>query len=33
VHDKSYAKQTAEKALEYLMDIEKYRGAGRLYIP
>jgi hypothetical protein len=33
VVDKAYARQTAEKALEYLLDIEKYRGVGRLYVP
>jgi hypothetical protein len=31
--DKPYARQTAEKILEYLLDIEKYRGTGRLYVP
>lgn len=31
--DKAYAKQVAVKLLEYLLDIEQYRGAGRLYVP
>ena len=31
--DKAYARQVAVKLLEYLLDIEQYRGAGRLYVP
>lgn len=28
-----YADRVVERLLEYLIDIEKYRGAGRLYFP
>jgi hypothetical protein len=31
--DKTYADLVAERFLEYLLDIEKYRGTGRLYLP
>lgn len=31
--DRSYAEQAAIKLLEYLLDHEKFRGTGRLYIP
>ena|SRR5205807_4660522 len=30
---KQYLARTAEKLLEYLMDIDRHRGAGRLYAP
>jgi hypothetical protein len=30
---KSYAERAAERLLEYLFDIDAYRGTGRLYIP
>jgi hypothetical protein len=30
---KNYASRVAQRLLEYLLDIEKYRGAGRLYLP
>lgn len=33
VRSKSYAYKVAERLLEYLFDIEKYRGTGRLFIP
>ena len=28
-----YAERAAEKLLEYLTEIDKFRGTGRLYIP
>ena len=31
--DASYAEWVADRFLEYLFDIEKYRGTGRLYLP
>jgi hypothetical protein len=31
--DKGYAARVAVKLLEYLHDIENYRGAGRLFVP
>jgi hypothetical protein len=31
--DKAYAELVAEKFLGYLLDIELYRGSGRLYLP
>ena len=31
--DKEYLARTAVKLLEYLMDLERHRGAGRLYVP
>jgi hypothetical protein len=33
LRDKTYAYSVAEQALDYLMNIESYRGAGRLYLP
>lgn len=30
---KSYAERTAERLLEYLIDMEKYCGTGRLFVP
>jgi hypothetical protein len=33
VADRAYAERTADRLLEYLFDIEKYRGTGRLYVP
>jgi hypothetical protein len=30
---KEYAERVAEKLLEKLLDIDTYRGAGRLYVP
>ena len=32
-NEKAYALKTAERLLEYLFDIENYRGTGRLYVP
>jgi len=31
--DRAYAKGVAERALERLLDIENYRGVGRIYLP
>ncbi len=31
--DRRYAEEAAERFLEYLLDIDAYRGAGRLYVP
>jgi len=33
LHSGEYAAQAAERALEFLQDIEHHRGAGRLYVP
>jgi hypothetical protein len=30
---RSYAERAAVRLLDYLMELDKYRGAGRLYIP
>jgi len=32
-HDRLYAEHVAERLLDYLMTIDNYRGAGRLYVP
>lgn len=32
LRDKTYAECTADKLLEYLVEIERYRGTGRLYV-
>ena len=32
-HSSNYAGRVAESLLEYLIDIDKYRGTGRLYLP
>ena len=31
--DKAYASKVADKAIDFLLDIEIYRGSGRLYVP
>ena len=31
--EREYAEQAAEKLLDYLLFIEQYRGAGRLFVP
>ncbi len=31
--DKAFAAATAEKMIQYLLDIERLRGTGRLYLP
>ena len=33
ITSKPYAENTAAKMLEFLMEIENYRGTGRLYLP
>jgi hypothetical protein len=32
-HSREYAHRVVERLLDYLIDIENYRGAGRLYLP
>ncbi len=31
--DSAYAERVADRFLEYLFDLDKYRGTGRLYLP
>ncbi|HEV3004955.1 MAG TPA: hypothetical protein VGX78_10865 [Pirellulales bacterium] len=31
--ESEYAEQTAVRLLEYLMDVDTFRGVGRLYMP
>jgi hypothetical protein len=31
--DRAYAADVAERILEYMLDLENMRGAGRLYVP
>jgi hypothetical protein len=31
--DRAYAERAADRLLIYLLDLEDYRGAGRLYVP
>jgi hypothetical protein len=31
--NRSYAERAAEKLLEYLLELDRFRGTGRLYIP
>ena len=31
--DRTYAHKVAERLMDYLLDLENYRGAGRLYVP
>jgi hypothetical protein len=33
LRDREYARRAAAQLLEYLLDIERLRGAGRLYVP
>ena len=33
LRDQEYADRAADSLLEYLLEIERYRGAGRLYVP
>jgi hypothetical protein len=33
LHSRDYAERVVERLLEYLIDIDKYRGTGRLYLP
>jgi hypothetical protein len=32
-HSRAYAERVVERALDYLMEIDRVRGAGRLYLP
>ncbi len=32
-HSRAYADRVAERFLDYLMNLEHHRGAGRLYLP
>jgi len=32
-HSREYAERVATRALEYLMEIDRVRGTGRLYLP
>jgi len=32
-HERDYAEQVAVRLLEYLMDIESFRGTGRVFLP
>jgi hypothetical protein len=33
LHSGAYAERVVEKLLEYLLDIDNFRGTGRLYLP
>src|SRR5207253_7633078 len=33
LHSKRYAHRVVERLLEYLFDIDQYRGIGRIYLP
>lgn len=33
LYSKGYAERVVERLLDYLIDIENYRGTGRLYLP
>lgn len=33
LHSREYAERVAAKLIEYLIDMDQYRGAGRLYLP
>jgi hypothetical protein len=33
LHERSYAERTAIRILDFLSEIDRYRGAGRLYVP
>ena len=33
LHDRDYATETANRLMEYLIEIEQYVGTGRLYVP
>lgn len=32
-HERSYAERAAVRILDYLLDMDRYRGTGRLYVP
>ncbi len=33
LQEKSYGERVADRLLEYLIDMENYRGTGRIYLP
>ncbi len=33
LHDRDYVERVVQRLLEFLIDIDSYRGAGRLYLP
>ena len=33
LHDPAYAEKAVERLLEILLDVDRYRGAGRLWLP
>ena len=33
LHSRAYAERVVERLLEYLIDMDNYRGTGRLYLP
>jgi len=33
LQERAYAERVVERLIDYLLDIDKYRGAGRLYLP
>jgi Tfp pilus assembly pilus retraction ATPase PilT len=33
VYDRDYAERAALRLLDYLLDLDQHRGAGRLYVP
>jgi hypothetical protein len=33
LHSREYGEQVAERLLDYLLEIDRYRGVGRLYLP
>ena len=33
LHSRAYAERVVERLLEYLIDIDNFRGTGRLYLP
>jgi hypothetical protein len=33
LHSRDYAERVVERLLDYLLDIDQYRGTGRLYLP
>jgi hypothetical protein len=33
LHDRVYADRVVDRLIDYLLDIDRYRGTGRLYLP
>jgi hypothetical protein len=33
LHSKAYAERVVERLLDYLLELDNYRGTGRLYLP